>query len=190
MLFFWTLIGGLTNRIRGGLFHLPSTTLGRLIHSIPFAIMLGLIFNSWWVFSLSAIGLFLGLLNGWGTFMDMGRTISTKDITDDPPIYWIVGEEDNTRPFWKRWIRDACGMALRGIWLFIPTTALLSFLVPIPWWSCLLGGAMPLFYEFDAQLSDRGYFEETDSWRKILGAELLMGIYTYGIWYWIGTSYA
>lgn len=181
------LLGGLTNRIRGGLFNLP-LTFGRIIHSVPFGVVMGALLNGWLSGVLAAIGLFLGLLNGWGSFMDMGRN-TIQYNKDNPPICWIVGKEDNTKPFYKRWRRDFIGMSLRGVWLYLPISLLLKLNTHIPLWTCLLGLAMSVFYEIDAQMNDRGLSEFTREWRKLIGSEFFFGTYTYGVWFILGTVY-
>jgi len=175
-LLFFVLIGGLTNRIRGGLFKLPSLTLGRIIHSVPFGLMTGYLLNEWLSGILAAIGLFLGLLSGWGSFMDMGRN-TIQYNKDNPPISWIVGKEDNTKPFFQRWRRDFIGMGLRGVWLYLPISILLQLTTFIPFWSCLSGLMMAIIYEIDARMGDKRITKYTQA------AEVLMGCYTYGVWF-------
>lgn len=180
-------IGGLTNRIRGGLFGLP-LTLGRILHSVPFGVMMGSLLNGWLSGVLAALGLFLGLLNGWGSFMDMGRN-TIQYNKDNPPISWIVGKEDNTRPFFQRWRRDFIGMSLRGVLLYLPVSIFLKFTTSIPLWSCLFGLAISIFYEIDAQMNDRGITEYTRPWRKLIGSEFFMGAYSFSIWFILGKIY-
>lgn len=184
----FAVIGGIANRVRGGLLNLPSLTLGRILVGISFASMMFVATNNWRVAGLSGFGIFLGLLNGWGSFMDMGRN-TIQYNKDNPPISWIVGKEDNTRPFYKRWLRDFIGMSLRGVLMYLPISILLYMPTNIPFWSCLFGLHMGIFYEIDAQLSDRGITEYTRKWRELIGAEFFMGFYTFAIWFLMGILY-
>jgi len=183
----FSIIGGITNRIRGGLFGIP-LTLGRILVAFSFAEMMTIILNNWKVGCLSGLGLFMGLLNGWGSFMDMGRN-TIQYNKDNPPISWIVGKEDNSKPFHQRWKRDFIGMSLRGVLLFLPISILLYLPTNIPFWSCLFGLPMSIFYEIEARLYERGLTESTRNWRNLIGAEFFMGVYTFAMWFWLGNLY-
>lgn len=168
------ILGGFINRLRGGYPTLPSTFLARSVASLSWGLLLFYLYGLWYLIPLGYIVFYLGIVNGWGTFMDMGRTTSLN-TDDDPPIYWIVGREDNTRPFWKRWLRDFIGMSLRGVWLLLPTYLLLWYLGPIsPWWP-LYGLGMSIWYELDHRIAELGWF------RELLNAEFMFGMYLVGV---------
>ena len=167
------LAGGFINRLRGGGYYkFPSTQLARLAYAIPFGLVFLPVTGAWSLaFMVTA---FLGILNGWGTFMDMGRTTKLK-VDDDPPIWWIVGKEDNTRSFTLRWLRDFAGMTLRGLWLIAPTAALMAYLGIYTHWIWLPGALMAIPYEIDKHIPYPA--------REYFGAEFIYGIILFGgIW--------
>lgn len=174
----WIIAGGILYRIRGGWLSLPSTFLGRMVFCVPTGLFLWYLSGVWYLAPLGTIAIFLGILNGWGTFMDMGRT-TDLNTDDDPPIYWIVGREDNSRPFWQRWLRDFVGMSLRGVLICLPVGLLLMVMIGSSMWWILGGLAISIWYELDNQLMDKGLNENSTPWRNVIGAELLTGMWLF-----------
>lgn len=154
-------LGGLANRIRGGLWSLPSTTLGRLVPSTLMGLFLVYLTNNWYLFPIGTLSWFIGLIPGWGKWYDLGRTANEKG-------------------FWH----DAAALSLRGLFILLPLVISLYGFLDILAYGVLGGLAMPLFYEPHWRLNEAGYLEETHWWRHIVGAEFLFGSFLFICIYW------
>lgn len=121
------LLGGLTNRIRGGLFGdrirkvLPfyGSTLGRLVYATPYGLLTGVLV-SWWLAIPVILAAWLGVVTGWGTFMDMGKNPDGHTDDKEPPITTILGLESPDWDFKERLVHNFLGITLRGGLVSLP----------------------------------------------------------------------
>jgi hypothetical protein len=115
------LLGGFLNRVRGGLWRLPSTQAGRAIFAFGAGAVAGLELGEPWALAVAPC-LFLALLPGWGEFTDLGR------MGGDP-------------------LEDAARLAGRGAVLGVAMAGPVYLAQGSPWPVLAAGIAMPACYE-------------------------------------------
>jgi hypothetical protein len=131
------IIGAFTNRIRGGLFgdsirkFLPfyGTTLGRVVFSLPY-VCVGALADPW--LALSGLAMFISVIHGWGTFMDLGRNPDGWKDAHEGLLTEIFGYEKPEWTYRQRFWHNFSGLCFRGLMLTFLTSILLLFFCGIP----------------------------------------------------------
>lgn len=114
------ILGAALFRIRGGWLDVGSSTVGRLIWSVPLGLLAGGISWNPWALIVGPL-LFLCVLPGWGSYMDLGR-MPKPDNESIRFIVRVVPFPDGS--FWY----DFWGLTIRGLILTLPAGALLGYI--------------------------------------------------------------
>jgi len=101
LVLFLPLLGALLFRVRGGLFRLPSTTLGRAVWSVGMTVPIVGVTLNWWLLLLAPL-LFAGCVLPWWKSIDMGRNEGS---------YWV----------------DVAFQTARGVCWVLPAVALMGW---------------------------------------------------------------
>lgn len=161
ILILMSVAGGVFNRIRGGIFDLGSTTVGRLIGAMPLGAFVIILTGNWLLGALISVGLFIGFMPGWDPYARFPEAPAAC----------------------------AAFMALRGLVLFA-CPAVLSAIAKEPTFNPIWGSAMAIFYYLDHLAVKYGSSEYIQAWRKWLHVETLFGIYIYFIILYLLTSHS
>jgi hypothetical protein len=159
--------GGLLNRIRGGWQTVPQIPSDddfthdlfiRIIFGFGTAVFFFLFGGCRKVLVIPALVIALSttlsLFVGWGTYFDMGRNpngyLSRTGVFD-----WLVDVPRQNWDYTRRWIRDATGMALRGLLQSVPPGYVLYLYGFGPLY-LVFGVAMAFIYEIAEDIPYKG----------------------------------
>lgn len=139
----------------------------------------------WWSI---LIGIWIPLMLSipHGPILDVGRSPNNwKDWETRVKGTWMIvldifGKEDKTWTFERRWLRDATGWLLKGLFVVLVPSVLFIYL-GYSWWFILTFPFMLVAYETGWQLKDR-FGGDSIAYAELLYGALLYGSLSIYVW--------
>eukprot|EP00042_Codosiga_hollandica_P045095 m.453479 g.453479 ORF g.453479 m.453479 type:complete len:220 (-) comp56936_c0_seq7:3144-3803(-) len=143
-------VGGMLNRARGGWLDLSSLSyasqhvLPRAVVGLTSGSLVGLLSRNSLLGIVIGITMWASIYVGWGAYMSVGH--STSDYTSRTGCFdWLLGRDEESWDFTRRWVREFAGMSLRGLMWTAPG-GYIMYHMGYGWQFALAGAAMGSIY--------------------------------------------
>eukprot|EP00054_Salpingoeca_dolichothecata_P007936 m.45415 g.45415 ORF g.45415 m.45415 type:complete len:382 (-) comp17400_c0_seq1:132-1277(-) len=174
-------VGGLLNRARGGWLTLDPLTywqrhiLGRMIMAVPTGALCSLVSRKPFLGLAVGLATWASIYVGWGAYFSIGRDVNGYNSRSGC-FDWLLGRQEQSWSFERRWARDFTGMSLRGL-VWTTPAGYLIWLSGFGWEYALSGAAMGVIYNLGFNINSTFPNFETGS---------PLGELLWGSWIWLG----